>query len=323
MGNKKYIYDPETLSYIPIENTFKSKLKKFVPYTIVGIALGVMSYGFIAFNCKTPTEKIQARKLKDIMTQQAIFAERLHEADNYLNQLIAKDDSLYRALFGAKPLSEEERQAGTGGVNKYEELINSNTPEEIISSFRKLDELVAKMNVQEGSYKELFKKSIVNVNRMQHLPAIIPISNWDLRYIGSGFSPRRFHPILKRWRQHEGIDFIAKVGTEIFATGDGIVKSVRVSDSFGKVVEIDHGFGIQTLYAHMSKFNVKRGEVIKRGHVIGYVGNTGLSAGAHLHYEVHYNGKEVDPVNYFFKDLTSDEYKAVVAQAESVEVCME
>ncbi|MCW3804862.1 M23 family metallopeptidase [Plebeiibacterium marinum] len=322
MANK-YIYDPNTLSYIPIENTFKSKAKKMVPFSIGGIVIGLVCYACTAIFYATPKEKIQAQQLKDILSRQEIFAERLSEADRSLKELAVLDDSLYRAMLGENPMDSALRLAGTGGTDGYEELLSSNMPKEIINSYKKLDEIVARMNVQNASYSDLFKKAAVNAQRLQHLPAIIPIANWDLKYIGSGFAPRRFHPILKRWRQHEGIDFIASTGTKIFAAADGKVTSVRVSDSFGRVVEVDHGFGITTLYAHMSKFKVKRGENVKRGDVLGYVGNSGLSAGPHLHYEVHIKGKEVDPVNYFFKDLTSAEYKAVVEKAASVEICME
>jgi len=323
MANNKYIYDPESLSYIPVENTFKSKIKKLIPFGIVGCFIGVGCFAAVAMLYSTPKEKVQAQQILDMKSRQKVFIEKLNEADKELKELAVLDDSLYRTMLGASPVDSVQRVAGTGGTNTYEEMINSNIPAEIIESYKKLDNIVAKMNVQKSSYSELFGKAAKNVDKLQHLPAIIPIANWDLKYIGSGFSPRRFHPILKCWRQHEGIDFIAEVGTKIFAAADGVVKSARLSDSFGQVVEIDHGFGLTTLYAHMSKFEVKTGEKVKRGQIIGHVGNTGLSAGPHLHYEVHVNGKEVDPVNYFFNDLTAKEYRAVVDQAASVETCME
>jgi len=323
MAQSKFIYDPETLSYIPVENTLKTKVKKLLPFVACGACIGIVTFAIVAFNFKTPTEKVQAQKQKEIDARQNVLEKRINDFDHVLTNLAVLDDSLYRSLFRVDPVPQSVRQAGIGGVEKYTDMINSDVPTNIIGAYKKLDDLVAKINVQKGSYRELFKMSIANVDRMQHLPAIIPISNWDLKYIGSGFSSSRFHPILKRVRPHEGIDFIARVGTDIYAAADGKVINVRFSDSFGRVVEIDHGYGITTLYAHMSKFHVKNGDIVKRGQVIGEVGNSGLSAGAHLHYEVHINGKEVDPVNYFFKDLTSDEYKAVVAQAASVKECME
>jgi murein DD-endopeptidase MepM/ murein hydrolase activator NlpD len=323
MSQNKFIYDPDLLTYIPVNNSFKQKIKNALPYLVIGFVVGIASYVVLAVSFATPKEKIYAQQIVDIEARQSVLAERIHQADQTLKKLIANDDSLYRTMLGDRAISPAQRLAGTGGVNKYGDMRNSNTPDGLVQSFRELDNLIAKMNVQEGSYKDLFSKTISNFDRMQHLPAIIPIANWDLKRIGSGFSPRRFHPILKTWRQHEGIDFIAPQGTKIFASADGVVKSVRYSSSFGKVIVIDHGYGISSLYAHLLKFNVKKGTKVKRGQVIGSVGNTGLSAGPHLHYEVHVNGKEVDPTSYFFNDLTAEEYKAIVAKAQSVEICME
>ncbi len=322
MAKSKFIYDPEKLSYIPVETTFKEKVMKFVPYLSVGTLMGVAFYAISAVAWSTPTEKIQAQKISDMKQRQTVFVERLNEIDDVLKELEVMDDSVYRTMLGSDPLSPSLRQAGTGGVNAYEEMIASNNPKDLIDAYKKLDNLVAKINVQRASYNELFKKASLNFDRIQHLPAIIPIANWDLHYIGSGFS-KRFHPILQVWRMHKGIDFVASEGTKIFASADGVVSVAHLSSSFGNVVEVDHGYGIVTLYAHMSKFNVKKGDKVKRGDVIGYVGDTGLSAGPHLHYEVHVHGEAVNPVNYFFNDLSADEYKQVVAQAESIETCME
>jgi murein DD-endopeptidase MepM/ murein hydrolase activator NlpD len=150
----------------------------------------------------------------------------------------------------------------------------------------------------------------------------MPIYNEDLKLIGAGFG-MRMHPILNIYRMHEGIDFFASTGTAVFATADGVVTDARESETFGKVVEIDHGYGLTTLYAHLNGFKVRKGQLVKRGDVIGEVGNTGLSSGEHLHYEVHVNGKEVDPVNYFFKDLSPEEYRKVVAIAQAYERSMD
>jgi murein DD-endopeptidase MepM/ murein hydrolase activator NlpD len=322
MAKSKFIYDPEKLAYIPVGTTFKEKVMKFVPYFSVGTLMGVAFYAISAVAWSTPTEKIQAQKISDMKKRQTVFVERLNEIDGVLKELEVMDDSVYRTVLGSEPLSASLRQAGTGGVDAYEEMIASNNPKDLIDAYKKLDNLVAKINVQRASYNELFKKASLNFDRIQHLPAIIPIANWDLHYIGSGFS-KRFHPILQVWRMHKGIDFVASEGTKIFASADGVVSVAHFSSSFGNVVEVDHGYGIATLYAHMIKFNVKKGDKVKRGDVIGYVGDTGLSAGPHLHYEVHVHGEAVNPVNYFFNDLSAEEYKQVVAQAESIETCME
>lgn len=323
MAKQKYTYDPSTLIYIPIKVTLKEKLKKASLFVSLSLVVGVVGYAITAFYYSTPKEKIQAKVLLDLKVNQSFLEDKIEEAQAKLGQLIAIDDSLYRTMLGESVLSDEIRNAGIGGTDKYEELAKNKDLKEITNSFIALDQLVAQMKVQENSYSSLFHKASINVDRMKHLPAIIPVANWDLKRIGSGFSPRRFHPILNYWREHKGIDFVASKGTDIYSSGDGVVESVRVSSSFGKVVVINHGFGIKTLYAHMSEFACKRRDVVKRGQLIGYVGNTGLSAGPHLHYEVHVNNKAVDPVDYFFNDLSAQEYKDVVAQSESITTCME
>ncbi len=324
MAKEKYVFNPETLIYDAVDASFKTKVKRFIPYMVVGVFLGVAVFAVLAFGTyATPKERLQAQMIGKLKTNQKLLNKRISDASSTLQNLVALDDSLYRTMLGEKALNSSIRQAGTGGSNKYEDLERTDTPKEILESFKNLDKLVAKMNVQESSYKDLFKKSLANMDRLQHLPAIIPVANWDLKRIGSGFSPRRFHPILNRWRPHKGIDLVASTGTHIYSSANGRVKEVRYSDSFGKMVEIDHGFGLVSLYAHMSKQNVKVGEQVKRGQIIGEIGSTGLSGGPHLHYEVHLNGVEVDPVKYFFNDLSPQEYKAVVAQSQSIEFCME
>ncbi|NPA36587.1 MAG: M23 family metallopeptidase [Chlorobi bacterium] len=322
MARTKYIYDPESLTYIQIEVTLKDRIKKILPYVFTGMVMGIAAYVFIAVEYYTPKEKLQAKKIKVLEENQKILNERIEEAGKTLNTLIAYDDSVYRTVLGAKPLPKEVRMAGTGGINKYETLEKEGGLENVIESFKSIDKLMAKMEVQKSSYHNLMEEAKMNVHRLQHLPAIIPIANWDLKRIGSGFG-MRYHPILHRYRMHEGIDFIAPTGTSVFASADGVVRSVRRSDSFGKVIEIDHGYGIVTLYAHLSKIKVKRGQKVVRGEIIGLTGNTGLSLGPHLHYEVHVRNREVDPVSYFFKDLTAEEYEQVVARAQSYQRTME
>lgn len=322
MATKKYIYDPESLTYILVEITFAERVKKYLPYVLTGVVMGIAAYIFVAVEYYTPKEKLQAEKIHVLENNQKILNNRIESAGKTLSQLIAYDDSVYRTVLGAKPLPKEVRMAGTGGINKYENLEKRGDYNEVIESFKKLDKVVAKMKVQKSSYQTLLEKARMNTDRLQHLPAIIPIANWDLKRIGSGFG-MRFHPILNRYRMHKGIDFVAPTGTPVFASAEGTIKSVRRSGSFGKVIEVNHGYGLVTLYAHLSKIKVKRGQKVVRGQIIGMVGNTGLSSGPHLHYEVHLNNVEVDPVSYFFKDLTAKEYEVVVARAQSFKRSME
>lgn len=178
-----------------------------------------------------------------------------------------------------------------------------------------LNRLYSKIEVLDYSYDDIIGKAKMNQKKMTHLPTIILIYNKDLKGTGAGFG-MRIHPILGIKRMHEGMDFYARKGTDVYATADGIVSEVRFSTTFGNIVEIDHGFGYETIYGHLSKFKVKKGQKIKRGEIIGLVESTGLSSGMHLHYEVHLNGKEVNPIYYFYADLTPAQYKQIIEQSE-------
>jgi murein DD-endopeptidase MepM/ murein hydrolase activator NlpD len=223
---------------------------------------------------------------------------------------------------GKSPIPWSIREAGIGGHDPSMNLSNAIYPEHVIRTATRIKQLETHLKVQENSYHEVMREAYRNKIKLNHIPAIMPIYNEDLLLTGSGFG-MRLHPILKIWRPHEGIDFFAYTGTDVFATADGIVSNVRVSETFGKVIEINHGYGFTTLYAHLNKFLVREGQRVKRGQIIGEVGNTGLSSGQHLHYEVHVKGQEVDPVNYFFKDLTPSEYKKVAAIAQAYEMSMD
>lgn len=248
---------------------------------------------------------------------------KFNDLDNKLNSTITElehlsnmDDSLYRTVLGANPLSSQVRTAGAGGGVNNKELFDPLFSTTILEISDKLNNAMARIKVQKQSYDKLFSVAKSNEKRMSHLPAIMPVSDQNLMRIGAGFG-MRFHPILKFTRLHEGQDFMIPVGTEVYSTADGRVVSRRFSTTFGKLAIINHGYGIKTYYAHLKEFSVRVGQQVKRGELIGLSGNSGLSSGPHLHYEVHVNGKEVDPVNYFFNDLTPEEYEKVIVRAKS------
>jgi murein DD-endopeptidase MepM/ murein hydrolase activator NlpD len=247
---------------------------------------------------------------------------KLDDYEVALSELRTMDDSIYRSLIGKAPMPPTIRNAGTGGHEPVLNLRDALYPGIVLNTAEKINQLDSHMKVQLNSFRSVLNEMFSNKERMTHLPAIMPISNENLRHTGSGFG-MRLHPILNIVRMHEGIDFHAAVGTKVFATADGVVKDVRISETFGKVIVIDHGYGIETLYAHLHDYNVRKGEKVTRGSLIGFVGNTGLSRGPHLHYEVHIFNREVDPVNYFFKDLTPEEYKEIVLISQSFEESMD
>ena len=206
------------------------------------------------------------------------------------------------------------RDAGIGGVDRYSEIRSKEIDHKdlILSLSGDVDKLRRKMYIQSKSYDDILELADNKAKMFAAIPAIQPVSNKELIRLASGFG-YRIHPVYKVKKLHTGIDFSAPIGTPIYATADGKVSLVKVRFSgYGKLVEIDHGFGFKTRYAHMHEFAVKEGQKVKRGQVIGYVGNTGLSTAPHLHYEVIKGNSKINPVHYFFNDLNPDEYEKVI-----------
>jgi murein DD-endopeptidase MepM/ murein hydrolase activator NlpD len=320
-GKSQYKFCPEKLTYIKIEKNIRTRFKQALPYLITASVAALVIYFFTATLHKTPRELMLMTENIKLKSSVDYVNNRLKDFDKKLNDLEKADDSLYRSILGLNPIPANFRQAGTGG--SYHEVKLPTYSEAIVTnSYNKIESLYSRLKVEKNSYALLLNKAKLNSERLIHTPAIIPISNHDLDKIGSGFG-QRFHPILGFTRPHKGIDFHAATGTLVHSSADGVVIKADYSSTFGNVVQISHGFGVSTLYAHLHKINVKVGQKLKRGEIIGEVGNTGLSVGPHLHYEVHINGIEVNPVNYFFNDLTPDEYAKVVDAAEKQTTSMD
>jgi len=238
-----------------------------------------------------------------------------------LNESLAaienRDDNIYRVVLGAEPIDKSVRDAGIGGTDRYEDIRSKNIDHEklIVDLHENVDKLQRKLYIESKSQDEIVDFVESKEKLFAAIPAIQPIANKQLIALASGFG-LRFHPVYKVKKMHTGIDFAAPIGTPIYATADGNVSAVEVRFSgYGKTIEIDHGFGYNTRYAHMHEFTVRKGQHVKRGELIGYVGNTGLSTAPHLHYEVILNGVRINPVHYFFNDLTPAEYEKIVELA--------
>ena len=322
MARKHYRFDPDQLSITRVRRSLKQRISRTGSYVFLSLSIGIAGYFLTTGVVKTPREKNLITQNENLLNLYSTLDQRLDIYDRTLSALRVLDDSIYRSLVGKNPLPWSLREAGIGGQDVGISMNVAGYPEQVVSTAKRIIRLDSHLKVQENSYRDVLKEAFRNKTRLNHLPAIMPIANDDLLLTGSGFG-MRLHPILKIYRMHEGMDFFAYIGTDVFATADGIVKDVRISETFGKVIEIDHGFGILTLYAHLSAFNVKEGQRVKRGNVIGQVGSTGMSSGQHLHYEVHIDGKEVDPVNYYFQDLSPAEYRKVVAIAQAYEMSMD
>ena len=310
MAKVKYYYDPETLSYRKIETNTGETAKKSIIW-ILGAFL-VAFFGFIGFSqfLMSPKERAQKRELDNLKLHYELLSKKMKESSKILAELQDRDNNIYRAYFEANPIPEEQRIAGFGGINRYKHLDGFENTTMIKEVTKDLDVLAKQMVVQSKSLDEIVKLAKAKEMMLASIPAIQPVKNEDLTRMASGYG-MRMHPILKSWKMHNGMDFTAPTGTPIYASGNGKVVRAERSSTFGNVVYIEHGYGYKTIYAHMNKIATRKGQRVKRGDLIGYVGNTGRSAAPHLHYEVHKNGRPVNPIYYYYGDLTPEEFIAM------------
>ncbi|HLN53696.1 MAG TPA: M23 family metallopeptidase [Lentimicrobium sp.] len=311
MAKVRYHFNPKSLKIEKIQVTLKQKLTRLLSVLATGLVFAsvvlLLAYNFL----DSPKERMLRRENAQYELQFKILNDRLEKVQTVVNDLQDRDDNIYRIIFESEPIPSSVRKAGFGGANRYEKLEGYKNSEIIKSTSEKLDVLSSQLVVQSKSYDEVYELVKRKEDMMASIPAIQPVSNKDMRRIGSYFGYRT-DPFYKVSKFHEGIDFTASVGTEIYATGDGIVVQSDRKGGYGKCITINHGFGYSTLYAHLSKIDVKPGQKVKRGQIIGRVGNTGKSTAPHLHYEVHKNKRPVDPINFFFNDLTPEEYELMI-----------
>jgi len=312
MAKVKYYYDTKTLSYKRIELSGLNKLKRLF-YFLIGSAFTGLIMVIIFFQFfDSPKEKRLNREIDILTSQYEIVDDKLRQVELVLDDVQNRDDNIYRVIFEADPIPKSIRKAGYGGVNRYENLKGFNNSNLIINTSKKVDQISKQLYIQSKSYDDIIELAKNKADMLAALPAIQPVSNKNLRRMASGYG-YRIHPIYKTRKMHTGMDFSAKSGTPIYATGDGQISKVRKSrKGYGNHVIIDHGYGYKTLYAHMKKYAVKKGQKVKRGEVIGYVGSTGTSVAPHLHYEVHKDGKKINPVNFYFNDLNPEEYEKML-----------
>ena len=312
MARTKYRFNNKTLSYEKIELDWRQRLLKLSSFTIASVFMGVLIYVAASKLIDSPKEKLLKKENSQLKAQYDLLEQRMIQAEGVLADIQRRDDDIYRVIFEADPIPREIREAGFGGVNRYKNLEGYKNSDLIIESAGQLDQITKQLYIQSKSYDEVYDMAVQKEKMLASIPAIQPVANKDLKRMASGYG-MRMHPIYKRRKMHHGMDFSAKTGTEIYATGERTVVHVEKSRrGYGYHVIIDHGYGYQTLYGHMNKFNVRRGQKVKRGEVIGDVGNTGTSVAPHLHYEVIKNGTKVNSVNFYFNDLTPEEYEQMI-----------
>ncbi|ASB49643.1 M23 family metallopeptidase [Alkalitalea saponilacus] len=317
MSKVKYRYNPETLSYDKIETGFRFYLSRVFTFSFFGALMGLVYFFAYVYLIDSPREIRLERENSRMLAQYEIMRDKLSQVQVVLDDIQQRDENVYRVIFQADSIPNSVRRAGFGGVNRYRYLEDLDNASLVVNTAQKLDVIMKQLYVQSKSFDEIIDLTQRKEEMLRCIPAIQPVSNRDLRRTASGFG-WRIDPIYKTRRFHEGIDFSAPTGTEIYATGDGVITSVRNSAiGYGKHIEIDHGFGYSTLYAHLDEFNVRVGQRVNRGDVIGFVGNTGKSTAPHLHYEVRIKGRAVDPTHYFFQDLTPEQYEEMIRIASN------
>ena len=315
MAKVKYYYDTKTLSYKRIEFSRLKTLKRLFYFligsTFTGLIIAIFFFQFF----ESPKEKKLKKEVNILTSEYKIVEKKLNEVEIKATDIQNRDDNIYRVIFEMEPIPKSIRDAGYGGVNRYQYLKGHSNSELIINTNKRINQISKQLDIQSKSYDTIIRLAIDQADKLAALPAIQPISNKDLSHMASGYG-FRIHPIYKTRKLHTGMDFSAKSGTPIYATGDGEISEVKQSRrGYGNHVIIDHGYGYKTLYGHMKKYIVHKGQKVKRGQIIGEVGNTGASVGPHLHYEVHKDDVKINPVNFFYNDLTPEEYEKILEMA--------
>lgn len=310
MAKVKFYYDSEKLAFKRIIPKRGQKFGYVVLFLIASALFGFLCFFILANTSffETPKTKLLARELETMQLNYKLLRTKMALMDEALTAIEERDNTIYRVYFNSSPIKEEERRAGMGGANRYKDLEGYNTSELVIGSSKKVDEIMKALAIQSASLDEITKLAKQKEQLLAAIPAIQPVKNEDLKQMASGFGYRS-DPFTKIKKFHKGMDFSARNGTAIYATGDGIVKKADASLSgYGNHIEILHGYGYLTLYAHLSKYKVRAGQRVKRGDIIGYVGSTGRSEAPHLHYEVHKNGEVVNPLNFYYGSISAKEY---------------
>lgn len=317
MSKVKYYYDPETLSYRKIEPK-KSKRYRNVLFFVLAAAL----FGFIGLIIllntnilNTPRELSLAREVENYELQFDILGKKMEQMEQVLANIEDRDNNIYRLYFEANPIPEEQRKAGFGGVNRYKSLEGFNNSKIITDATKRLDIIQKQMVIQSKSLDEIAILAEEKEKFLEAIPAIQPVRNEDLKRMASGFGWRT-DPFLKTRKKHWGMDFTAPRGTPIYATGNGkVTRADSNSSGYGKHIRIDHGHGYLTLYAHMSRYNVSKGQKVKRGDLIGFVGSSGRSEAPHLHYEVWKDKERINPINFYYGSLSPIEFENMLKYA--------
>lgn len=310
MARIRYRYNVEACKYEPWYLKGKALRNKVLIFMALSLTIAAIGCTLYIQRIGSFDEIVLAQKNAVLKTEWRILEDRIAHSYTHLNELIEKDDHNYRVILDSSPLSSHIREAGIGGSEKFDKQELKDFPL-ILKSYATLENLGHQLDVEVQSFEELNKMVNERIEMWATRPAIQPISNKQLDRLHMTYGAR-LHPIFHVYMDHKGLDFAASQGTPVYATGDGRITMAYFSGSYGNVIYLDHGHHYETRYAHLSGFAIKAGEKVKRGQIIGYVGSTGNSVSAHLHYEVLYKGQHTNPINFFQRDLNNKEYEKLI-----------
>ena len=317
MTKVKYYYDPDTLSYRKIEPKKSKKIRNILLFGAGSLLSGLLGL-LLLLNVNvlnTPKELSLQRELKNYELQFEILSRKMAQMDEVLANIEERDNNIYRIYFEANPIPEEQRRAGFGGINRYKSLEGFNNSDMIIGATQRMEIIQKQMVIQSKSLDEITKLAAEKEKLLASIPAIQPVNNEELTRMASGFGWRS-DPFTKARKMHWGMDFTAPRGTPVYASGDGKIKRAdNRASGYGKHIRLEHGYGYMTIYAHLSRYNVKVGEQVKRGDLIGFVGSTGRSEAPHLHYEVWKDGERINPINFYYGSLSAEEFENMLKYA--------
>ncbi len=323
MSRKEYIYNPQTLDY---EEYKPSKGKIYGRLFLFVLTAGLLGFGVVSLIQNivgSPKERMLTREIEFMKLQYDIINDKMQDIDVLLSEMQDRDDNIYRMIFEADPIPASVRKAGYGGSNRYEALNGYDNSALVKETVKKIDIIESQLGVQSKSFDEVYNMAKNKAKMLSCIPAIMPVKDVDIYRISSHFG-HRTDPFYKVQKMHSGIDFSAPMGTHVFCTGDGVVeKVIKGNSGYGNNIIVNHGYGYKTRYAHLSKAHVKVGQKVHRGEFIAEVGNSGKSTAPHLHYEVIKSDKAINPVNFFFNDLTPEEYEKILELSEIPSMTMD
>ena len=316
LRNRKYFLDLTDLQYKQVKLPWKKKFLNILLFFVGSVLVALLYSTFIHKIFGSPKEKILTQQIENLKLQYSLIGRELDNSLEALNSFRLSDDKRYRPILDMDSVPETYRMAGFGGIDRYRDLAGYQNSDLLISFKTKIDEIKSMSEIQKESFKTISERSIEWKREIDHFPGISPV---NVKFsLGEGIKWRTIHPVLGTSRMHNGQDFRVPYGTEVYATGDGkVIESGWNSGGFGNCIVIDHGYGFQTVYGHLSDIKVTKGQVVKRGDRIGISGSSGLSSGPHLHYQVEQFGKHENPVNFFNNDVNADEYNDMIQAFES------